>query len=271
LEEKTWGCLKQTAIGCGVLIVIAIAIPFVLGVMMMSPFKRAVDARHAIEERFGPQEAYTPPASGVPSTDRIEVFLEIRRAFEAPCADLTKAQEQMQKMERFDDQDEVDRMEVMKEAFSLTRSMMGVGPVLGHFYEVRNQSLLDAGMGLGEFTYIFAVAYRDRLLDEPVGEQLFGPAPTNRRVRKALLAMLESQLTLLKSEGGSDTDIAMLEAEIEAMKADDKRIPWQDTIPPAITEAFAPYRAELDQLYCPAMAPLELMINERHGPAVESH
>ena len=270
MEEKTWGCLKQTAIGCGVLLVIAIAIPFVLGVMMMGPFKRAVDDRQAIEEQFGPQEAYVPPASGVPSADRIEVFLDIRRALAEPCADLTRAEKQLQKMETFDDQDEVDRMEVMKEAFSLTRSMMGVGPVIGHFYEVRNRNLLDAGMGLGEFTYIFAVAYNERLLDKPQGEQLFGPKIINHRVRNAFLEMLESQLDLLQTEGGADADIVALEAEIAAMEEDETRIPWQDGIPPAITEALAPYRAELDELYCPAMAPLELMINERHGPAVES-
>jgi len=270
LEEKSWGCLKQTAIGCAVLLVIAIAIPFVLGVMMMGPFKRAVDDRRVIEEQFGPQEAYVPPASGVPSADRIEVFLDIRRALAAPCADLTAAEKQMQKMETFDDQDEVDRMEVMKEAFSLTKSMMGVGPVIGHIYEIRNQNLLDAGMGLGEFTYIFAVAYSDRLLVEREGEQLFGPTVTNRRVRNALLSMLENQLAVLQSAGGEESDIAALEAEIAAMEEDQKRIPWQDGIPAAITEALAPYRAELDELYCPAMAPLELMINERHGPAVES-
>ena len=270
MEEKTWGCLKQTAVGCGVLMVIAIALPFVLGVMMMGPFKRAVDDRHAIEEQFGPQEAYVPPASGVPSADRIEVFLGIRRAFAEPCADLTQAEKQMQKMETFDDQDEVDRMEVMREAFSLTKSLMGVGPVLGHFYEIRNQSLLEAGMGLGEFTYIFAVAYNDRLLDEPEGEQLFGPAATNRRVRRALRSMLENQLEVLRSEGGEDVDIELLEAEIAAMQADDKRVPWQDGIPQPIADALVPYREELDELYCPAMAALELMINERHGPAVES-
>ena len=286
MEEKSRGCLKQTAIGCGVLLVIAIALPLVLGVMMMGPFKRAVDDRRAIEEQFGPQEAYVPPASGVPAADRIEVFLRIRRELAAvkpgqavdgqagrlaePCADLTRAEDQLQKMETFDHQEEVDRMEVMKGAFSLTKSMMGVGPVIGHFYEIRNQSLLHAGMGLGEFTYIFTVAYRDRLLEERDGEQLFGPRPTNSRVRKALLSMLESQLAVLRSEDGADIEIEALETEIAAMQADDTRIPWQDGIPPPITEALAPYRAELDELYCPAMAPLELLINERHGPAVES-
>ena len=270
MEEKSRGCLKQTAIGCGVLLVIAIALPLVLGVMMMGPFKRAVDDRRAIEEQFGPQEAYVPPASGVPAADRIEVFLRVRRELAEPCADLTRAEDQLQKMETFDHQEEVDRMEVMKGAFSLTKSMMGVGPVIGHFYEIRNQSLLHAGMGLGEFTYIFTVAYRDRLLEERDGEQLFGPRPTNSRVRKALLSMLESQLAVLRSEDGADIEIEALETEIAAMQADDTRIPWQDGIPPPITEALAPYRAEIDELYCPAMAPLELLINERHGPAVES-
>ena len=54
------------------------------------------------------------------------------------------------------------------------------------------------------------------------------------------------------------------------MQADEGRIPWQDELPPTITAALAPYRAVLDELYCSAMAPLELMINEKRGPAVES-
>jgi hypothetical protein len=125
-------------------------------------------------------------------------------------------------------------------------------------------------MGLGEFTYIFAVAYRDRLLDKPESDRLLGPTPANRRVRKALLSMLENQLAILQSENSEEADILTLETEVAAMQADDRRIPWQNAVPPAITEALAPYRAELDELYCPAMAPLELMINIKHGPAVES-
>ena len=270
MEEKTWGCLKQTAIGCGVLIVLAIALPFVLGVMMMGPFKRAVDTRVVIEEQFGPQEAYVPPVSGAPAADRIEVFLDVRRALTAPCADLTTAEDQVRKLESFDDQDEVDRMEVIKQAFSTTRSMMGVGPLIGQFYETRNQKLLDVGMGLGEFTYIFAIAYNDRLLDEPEGETLFGPRITNRRVRSALRSMLENQLEALQSQEGEQGGIEKLAGEIAAMEADERRIPWQDGLPSTIAESLAPFRSELDELFCPAMAPLELMINERHGPAIES-
>jgi hypothetical protein len=82
--------------------------------------------------------------------------------------------------------------------------------------------------------------------------------------------MVKNQLAVLRSEGGSEAEIAALETEITALQADEGRIPWQDGIPPAITEALAPYRAELDALYYPAMAPLELMINIKHGPGFES-
>jgi hypothetical protein len=262
--------LKQTAIGCGVMIFLAIAIPLILGVMMMSPLKRAVDTRHAMEERFGPQEAYVPPASGVPSADRIEIFLELRRALTGPCADLSTAEEKVQAMESLDDEEEIDKMEVMKQAFSMTKSMMGVGPVISRLYEIRNQGLSDAGMGLGEYTYIYALAYRDQLAEPPDHDQLFGPGATNRRIRRALLAMLENQLEVVRSQGGGESEISALEAEIEAMKADTDRTLWQDALPPAISEALAPYRAQLDELFCPAMAPFDLLINEAHGPAIES-
>ncbi len=269
MSEKPWGCLKQTAVGCGAMIVLAIVSTILLGVMMTRPFNRAVDARAAIEERFGPQEAYVPPLDGAPTPERVEVFIDVRTALSAKCADFANAQAQVAQMEKFDEQDEVNRIEVMKQAFSMTKSMMGVGPLLGEFYEARNQSLLDSGMGLGEFTYIFAVAYRDQMLGEPGEFSLFGPTIANHRVRQALLAMLENQRTALLEAGG-EPDTSMLDAEIAAMKSDEARLPWQDGLPPVIVEALAPYRNSLDEFYCPASAPLELMINVKHGPSVES-
>ena len=270
MEGSTKGCLKQTAIGCGVLVFLAIAIPLILAVMMMSPLKRAIDLRETLEQHHGPQGAYVPPADGIPAAERIEIFLGVRRALAGPCADLTDAELQVQEIERLDQQDEIDRMKVMRQAFSMTKSMMGVGPVISRLYEIRNQSLLDSGMGLGEYTYIYVLAYHKQLLEPPDDDQLFGPGATNRRIRDALLAMLENQLAALESEGGDKAAIASLAAEIAAMHENDDRIPWQDALPDSMSEAFAPHRTELDTLYCRAMAPFDLMINEAHGPAIES-
>ena len=270
MEEKTWGCLKQTAIGCAVLIALAIIFPIVLGVMMMSPFNRAVDARIEIEQRFGPQEAFVPPPSGAPTPDRIEAFLEVRRALSVTCADFGHMEDQVRELESFDDQEEVSRIAVIKQALSTSKSMMGMGPLIGNFFETRNQSLLDAEMGLGEFTYIYVLAYREQILDPPEDLQLLGPRAINRRVRRALVAMLQNQLQVVREMGAAGDEIEALEIEISALEEDSVRIPWQEGLPPAIAGALAPHREELDALHCPATAPLELMLNEKRGPAVET-
>ena len=270
MDEKHWGCVKQTAIGCAVLIALAIIFPIALGVMMMSPFNRAVETRDALEQRFGPQETFVPPPAGAPSPDRVEVFLEVRRAISVTCADFGQAEEQVRRLESFDDQEDVSRMTVLKQALSTSRSMMGMGPLIGNFFETRNQSLLDAEMGLGEFTYIYVLAYRDQILDPPKDLQLLGPGATNRRVRRALVAMLEHQLQGLRDAGASEDEIAALETEIAILEENTGRIPWQDGFPTAITDAIEPYRDELDALHCPATAALELMLNEKRGPAVET-
>ena len=270
MSERHWGYLKQTAIGCVVLIVLAVMFPIVLGVMMMGPFNRAVDARIDIEQRFGTQGAFVPPPSGAPASGRIKAFLEVRRALSVTCADFRNAEEQVRDLESIDDQEKVSRWDVMKQALSTSKSMMGMGPLIGNFFETRNQSLLDAGMGLGEFTYIYVLAYREQILDPPEDLQLLGPRAVNRRVRRALVSMLENQLQVLTDTSAAADQIAVLENELAILEEDTARIPWQGDVPPAITEALEPYREELDALHCPATAPLELMLNEKRGPAVET-
>lgn len=270
MDEKHSGCLKQTAIGCAVLIALAVVFPIVLGVMMMAPFNRAVDARIEIERRFGPQEAFVPPPSGAPTPDRIEAFLEVRRALSVTCADFGHMEDQVRELESFDDQEEVSRMAVIKQALSTSKSMMGMGPLIGNFFETRNQSLLDSEMGLGEFTYIYVLAYREQILDPPEDLQLLGPRAINRRIRRALVSMLENQLQALEETAATAEEIDLLDNEIAALEEDSARIPWQEGLPPAIAGALAPHREELDALHCPATAPLELMLNEKRGPAVET-
>ena len=269
MEEKTRGCLKQTAIGCGVLVVLAVMFPLVLGVMTMGPFNRAVDARIAIEERFGTQGEFVPPRSGAPPSDRIEAFLGVRRALSVTCADFRNAEEQVRKLDEFDEHDNVSAMTAVKQALSTSKSMMGMGPLIGNFYETRNQSLLDAETGLGEYTYLYVLAYREQILHPPEDLQLLGPRIVNRRVRRALVSMLENQLHGLMDAGAAEDEISALEYELAVLEEDTARIPWQEGAPPAVREALAPYREELNALHCPATAPLELMVNEKNGPAVE--
>jgi hypothetical protein len=237
----------------------------------MRPMIHAVEARTELEARHGTQESYIPPLSGVPAADRIEAFLGVRRAIAETCGDFQRAEGELAKLEAFDDRDEVPRLEVMRQAFSTTRSMMGVGPLIGHFFEVRNQALADADMGLGEYTYIYVLAYGPEIVAPSEESKLLGPHATNPRVRSALRSMLANQLAALKTAEDGPADLReALAAEIERLDGDPDRVPWQDGLPPEIVAALRPNREQLDAVFCGSTLPLELMINEKRGPAVET-
>lgn len=270
MGEKKWGCFKQSAAGCGCLVVAAIALPLLMAAMIMVPMNRAVATRTELETVYGNQEDFTPPASGVPASERIEAFLEVRRALAPTCNDFWKAERSVAKLEAFDDQEEVSKITVLSQAMSTSKTMMGMGSSIAHFFETRNQALFDAGMGLGEYTYIYVLAYGNEILNPTDELELFGPEVANARIRKALRAMLQNQLELLQQEGGPEAAIASVSAEVEALAHDTNRILWQDGLPPAITDALVPYREELDTQFCGSTPPFELMINEKRSLAIET-
>ncbi len=82
-------------------------LPVVMAAMIMLPMNRAVADRTELETVYGNQEAFMPPASGVPSSERIEAFLEVRQALAPTCDDFWNAERAVAKLEAFDDQEEV--------------------------------------------------------------------------------------------------------------------------------------------------------------------
>ena len=270
MAEKGWGCFKQAAAGCGCLVVAAVAILVVMTAMIMLPMTRAVVARTDLETTYGTQEAYVPPASGAPSADRIEAFLAVRRALAGACEDFWYVEKQVAKLDAFDNRDDVSKIEAMSQALSTSKAMMGVGSLIGHFYETRNQALVNAEMGLGEYTYIYVLAYHDEIVNPTAKLQLFGPEVVNRRVHAALRSMLDHQLELARRDGGSEDAVAALAAQVQALENDLDRIPWQGGLPPAIAASILPFREELDLAWCRSTSPLELMINEKRSLAIET-
>jgi HAMP domain-containing protein len=270
LSDKSSGCLKYTAIGCGSAVVLAIAIPLIAGLFIMRPLNRAIDSRDALEESFGNQSDFVPAASGAVAPDRIEAFIEVRQKLIETCSDFEGVDLEIKKLESFDDQDEVSRTEVLLQAFKTTKSAMSMGPLIGQFFDTRNRALVDAEMGLGEFTYIYVVAYHGRILAPDTDVELLGPRVTNARVREALLSMLENQSDLLRESGAVQDEIEAVEAEIAAMTTDGNRLLWQDGVPAAVAESIAPFRQTLDEFFCPVTAPLEMMKNVKRGPGVET-
>lgn len=264
------GCLKNTAIGCGALILLGIGAFGVLIFVSVNPFGDAIAAREQLDDRFGDQAAYRPPADGEIAPDRLDAFLSVRQAVYALCDGFQETEQQFQSMERFDDAEEVKGTEVLGEALKTTRMAFGLAPRIGELFEVRNQALLDAEMGLGEYSYIYVVAYHDRLVGPRTERLLFDDPDTNRRVRLALRSMLERQLEELRSADMPPESTTALEAEIAAMEEDPDRLPWQDGLPAEIAASVAPQRERLDALYCQSTASLDLLRNTRHGLSIES-
>lgn len=264
------GCLKNTAIGCGALLLLGVGAFGVLIFVSVNPFGDAIAAREQLDNRFGDQADYRPPADGVIAPDRLDAFLSVRQAVSALCDGFRETEQQFKSMEHLDDDEEVHGREVFGEALKTTRMALGLAPRIGELFEVRNQALLDAGMGLGEYSYIYAVAYHDRLVGPHTGRLLFDDPDTNRRIRLALRSMLERQLEELRFADAPPESTAALEAEVAAMNEDPDRLPWQDGLPAQIAASVAPQRERLEALYCESAASLDLLRNTRRGLSIES-
>lgn len=265
MADNGRGCLGQTLLGCGAVILLAIGLAVVLTVAVMRPFSDAADDHETLDARYGDRSEWSPSADGSVPQQRIEAFLDVRRAVHPLCDDFTAAEEQIASMQRFDEQQEVSRSEVLREALATTRHALGLGPLTGELFAARNAALVDAGMGLGEYAWIYTLAYHDRLREVSDPDmKLFGGSQTDRRVLADVRTMLERQL-----ETSEDPAMrAALESEIEAMRSDPERVPWPDGLPDPIADSFARYRETLDALYCEASAPVELLTTTRRGLAI---
>lgn len=264
-------CLTATGVGCGLLLLIAILLA-VAGWVFTRDSMRGIDAtieaRARIEERFGEPDAFTPWPDGAIPAERMEAFLRVRdasaparREVAAVFSSFPPTEEEARELE---DKSLAEKVGFL---FGASRTVMGIPGRLGRFTEARNRALLDAGMGLGEYTYIYVIAYYAWLgLRAEAGD-----AWATERVRRALTAQLRNQLAALPAELGTDLPPGLRESlagEIEALEADPLRVPWPDGLPERIAASLEPYRERLETSYEPAADEFELTRITRRGLTV---
>jgi hypothetical protein len=268
---KKWliGC----GIGCGAIIVIA-ALLVTLGVLyvrnLVEGFKDSEAMLATLTERYGKITDYTPDPTGRIARDRVEAFLAAR---EATAVDREKIVKSLQLLS--DDEDA--QIDVESPGGVLQKLKMGFGliPQLADFFKTRNQALLDVGMGMGEYTYLYTIVYF-AWLGKPVSD---GPSVrltgenqefrtqsweddqearelsqdiTLRRLHRMLLPILRNQ----RDQSMQDSSPAAgqewkdaLSAEVAAMEADRYRLAWQDGLPDVIASSLEPYRERLEASY----------------------
>ena len=294
MSGKSSKWLVGCGIGCGVvilLIIIIVAVGYFFVRDTVTSFKETEASMELVEERYGRVQDFCPDPEGSIAPDRIEAFLAVRDSM-AWIRD-----EWEQGLDDFTE--EIRGIEDEEKSFwrilGIIRKGAGAIPRLAEYYTIRNHELLDAGMGLGEYYYIYVVVYYswlDKSPGEGPGFRLMGDdrgpgrfrwnrdeeedererdeedVREERRyriitkVRRMVRPMMRAQLEKLEETGIRNAWRKALETELEAMRDDRDRLPWQDGLPEVMEVSLRPYRERLEASYNEMLNALELMPEE---------
>jgi len=276
-------------IGCGVGCLAVLVLAFIVGLggfltvrKVAGGFKEAQQAVSKVEGEFGVPEAYTPEPDGRIPADRIEAFLAVRNATSSVRGRLGARIEELEAITG--DRDSSNKSGLQK-FLTVMRTGAGAIPRIAEFERNRADALLTNRMGLGEYWYIYTVAYYSSLKKDPgdgprrVHTQDGGevrmddhtdPADVresrreqigrqvNRLFRRVLLNAVNETKPAEKSPEKSPW-VQAAQKEEAALEAKHDRIPWEDGLPPEIEESIRPFKDELSSSYDPVMNPLEFM------------
>jgi len=282
------GTGRKWLIGCGVgcgFFVVIMAVIIGGGVFTARKF---ADRAEKIEVTFGQMTAqYGQPSDFVPEldghvpADRMEVFLTVRD-------EMGSVQQEVSGLFR--------TLDGSGDEGVLAKVKAGVKfvPSLLVFIEERNNILLNSGMGVGEYQYIYALAYYDLLGHDPSDGPGFSVISDNsenegdhwrwsaransddeeetrlkrerevrRFVNRVQSIVIANQLAALDEAGhvdGLDFEAwrATVADEAAAMDRESLRILWEEGLPEQIRASLEPYATRLDATYDPMTSILEM-------------
>jgi len=245
--------------GCAILAAVVVGVPLlvvsIVGVKTWVPLQRAGEALDELDQTLGHATAYRPAPSGAIPADRMDLFLELRTGLVAACDEyggVRRGFDSVAELESKDPEDPRDPREVGDVAVGLGGAALSITPFLARFFERRNQALLETGMGLEEYSYIYAVAYHDFLLAPKTLNEIFSDGqPLSPEASDQLRGCLTRQLEATGRAGA-------VEAELKKMEDNPFRLIWEDGLPEAVNVSVLPYRDRLDPLFCSATAGLEM-------------
>jgi hypothetical protein len=282
--------LLGCGIGCGVLILIAIALG-TGGYLVIRGFVRDADRVGArldrLDARFGRVHDFTPAPDGSLAPERIEAFLAVREDTAERRAELEGILADLAGRGLGPRASPLTWLRILRGA---SRAL----PRLFDYHEARAEALLAAGIGLGEYVYLYALVYYAWLGRSPadgppfplVGgdEERVGEGTRDwdwdrdedevrewrrewilEQMNRHLRPVLRNQLATLESGGGAAADPAwrrQLAAEVDAMAADRHRIPWRDGLPARTADCLEPFRERLAASYSELCNPAELAVRQ---------
>ncbi len=238
--KRNWfiGC----GVGCATVILVLVIGGAFVGKMFkdqFSGFEAVEDMQEQLVVRYGEAQDYCPPADGVITSDRIKVFLAIQDSLSVPAVAMI---ENWQNLEDADSNDDKSLGDVV----DLAKSAIGFAATIGDYMAVRNSAQLSLDMSPGEYSYIYTIVYQSWLNLEPAGELEAMDFDSEVVTNDNLIIQLECQLGQLSA---TDLLYDKLAAEIQSMKNDSSRTPWQDGLPTEMLTVLEPYRYDLENSY----------------------
>ena len=267
MSDGRFNWVKTFSIGCGLLVALPIVAVLVVTLRTWVPLQSSGSSLAKLDEQFGAQIEFVPAPDGAVDPSRIVTFLEVRQSLHEICEEINAIERELG---RVDNLEEEHSEPSPREVAGVTRMLAGLAaeitPIVGRFFKERNRALLDAEIGLGEYSYIFALAYREQFQDESIHRPLFSDdGPLSAKAAEALRAMLTHQRDSLADETDAESRRRELSAEIQAMQQDSQRLPWQDRLPAEIDASLTPYRKQLDEAFCLNSAGIEMDPDSRRA------
>ncbi|MGD2294997.1 MAG: hypothetical protein PVF22_04090, partial [Candidatus Aminicenantes bacterium] len=222
MEKTTKNWLIGCGIGCGAIVVILLILivsGFVFFRNIVYKFEETEDITNALKDLYGEIEDYVPEPDGAIRYDRLEAFLSVRVRMSPAREKLDNSLSIIEQARK--DKDEVG-VRTPGRGIRVFKTAFGLIPQIGDFFTSRSQSLLEVKMGLGEYYYIYVLAYyswlgkspgdgpgiqlvqRDRSWSFNEWDEEESREEREKRVienlNRLMLAMLKNQLNVLEEQ-----------------------------------------------------------------------
>jgi len=257
--------VRKLLIGCGVAVAALVLLLVVGGVIgfqwvksQMPHMDELKQSRQTLLERFGPRDEFVPALDGVLHPERVELFMAVRESL------LTTRGEVGVRLEGFIGRTKGNSWEgrsvfqKIVEGLNMARGGVGLFGEATTYVGNRARWLLDAGMGEGEYTYLFCLmAYSwlewdaSRVLDaqwfesHDMAESLDEFRMQHRRLFVKQLRNARRELEAKTDRSAAENaTLEMVTQALEVARGDD--FPFQGAVPPAWAAVLEPYRQRFE-------------------------
>jgi len=254
---------RRCRTGCKVVILAILVVVIVAATLIYLPIWEIKRIEQTLNDRYGEAVAFVPAPDGSVPPLRMEAFLRVRKDVFVLCQEFQGKISEIIQLESLEQDESVPKVIAAWNGISGFKKLLGFGPLFLNFMETRNRALLKEQMGLGEYFYIYVLAYTEQLrhTKDTIPAE-FEEAHVGLRARKELVQILGNQLESLTSGADRPADkelAANLRDQIARLSDGRQSLPWEDGLPPATAASLEPYAEPLAQFYCEGIAKVELM------------